>query len=322
MARSDLGHDAHYDDDMPLYEIDGNGELTPFRRLQGADLYEKEIEELFWTNPEEFIGESLFLLARQPTLPSGGRPDIVALDKNARVVVIEIKRDVDRGQLAQCLEYAGWARTTSLDELSSVYQRDPQGEFFNGWQEFTGSSTPAVINRSPRLVLVARDFHGRTGAALDFLTEGGLPLEVVKVSIYEDEQGRRFLDVEGDREPDFAAAVREGHTETADHTKIEGRRVRIADLLDAGLLQPGDDLVWERPKLGANYRATIAGTGAIKLDDGRSFASPSRAAMEAAQIPAYDGWWAWRVTRLNGVLLNDLRVQLAESRAQAEENSE
>jgi hypothetical protein len=120
---------------VPLYEIDKAGELTPFRRLQGADLYEREIEDLFWTNPEEFVGESLFLVARQANLPSGGRPDIVALDKDARVVVVEIKRDVDRGQLAQCLEYAGWARTTSLDELSALYQRGPQGEFFTGWQE-------------------------------------------------------------------------------------------------------------------------------------------------------------------------------------------
>ncbi len=80
---------------VPLYEIDSTGELVPFRRLHGGqDLYEREIEDLAWANPEEIVGESLFLIQRQPDLPEGGRPDIVALDREARVVVIEVKRDV------------------------------------------------------------------------------------------------------------------------------------------------------------------------------------------------------------------------------------
>jgi len=297
---------------VPLYEISGERELTPFRRLQGAELYEREIEELVWSNPDEFVGESLFLVARQPTIPNGGRPDIVALDSSARVVVIEIKRDVERGQLAQCLEYAGWAMTTSLDELSSLHGTD----FFTQWQEFTGSSSPTVINRSPRLVLIARDFHGRTEAALQYLQRGEVALEIIRVSIYIDEQGRRFLDIEGEREPEIAHT--DHGVETIDHTRFEGRRVRMTDLLDAELLQPDDRLVWERPRLGETYGAKVVANGAIELEDGRRFVSPSRAAMEAANVPAFDGWLAWRVERLNGALLNDLRVELAERRARTE----
>jgi len=96
---------------MPLFEIDSAGELVPFRRLRGgAELYEREIEELVWANPEEIVGETLFLVQKQPSLQQGGRPDIVALDRDARVVVIEVKREFDRSQLAQCREYAGWVR--------------------------------------------------------------------------------------------------------------------------------------------------------------------------------------------------------------------
>jgi RecB family endonuclease NucS len=70
----------------------------------GAELYESEIEDLVWSNPEEVVGDSLFVVQRQPNLLRGGRPDIVALDRDARVVVIEVKRGFDRSQLAQCLE--------------------------------------------------------------------------------------------------------------------------------------------------------------------------------------------------------------------------
>ena len=108
---------------MPLFEIDASGELVPFRRLRGGEnLYESQIEELAWANLEEITGESLFLVRRQAQLQSGGVPDIVALDRDARVVVIEVKREFERRQLAQSLEYAGWARRTNLDELAQMYQ--------------------------------------------------------------------------------------------------------------------------------------------------------------------------------------------------------
>jgi hypothetical protein len=300
---------------VPLYEIAAVDDLKPFRRLAGgADLYESEIEDLFWANPDEFLGEPLLLIARQATLKAGGRPDVVALSKDARVAVIEVKRDVDRNQLAQCLEYAGWARTTSLDELAGMYHRGPDA-FFADWQEFTGDMVPVVINPRPRMVLIARTFHGRTHSALDFLIENGVPVELLEVSIYEDAAHRRFVHVESEYEPEFAPP--DVAAESASDTKIEGRRITIPDLMEAELLHVGDRLVWERPRLGVVYRATITDSGAIELEDGRSFATPSSAAKHAAQIPACDGWYAWRLERPDGTtLLHDLRRELLAARTQ------
>ncbi len=113
------------------------GSLLPFKRQAiAAGVYEAEIELLLWDNLEELTGDNLFRVARQATLPSGGRPDVLALDATGRVVVIEVKRDVDRHQLAQALEYAGWARTTNLDTLASIITEDrkPSGT--------TGPSSP------------------------------------------------------------------------------------------------------------------------------------------------------------------------------------
>jgi hypothetical protein len=131
---------------MPLFEV-SQGELVPFRRLKGGEgIYETEIEDLLWANVEEFTGETLFPVRRQAKLPFGGIPDVLALEKSGRVVIFEIKRDVDRRQLAQCLEYAGWARTTSLDELAALYHGGEEA-FWTDWQDFTESSTPVVVNQ-------------------------------------------------------------------------------------------------------------------------------------------------------------------------------
>ncbi len=108
----------------------------------GPDLYEKEIEDLVWGNLELFIGDPLFPLRRQAVLPGGGLPDILALDKAGRVVVVEVKRDVDRRQLSQALEYAGWPVPQASTNWRSSTPRAPQRS------SKTGSSSPSPRRRS------------------------------------------------------------------------------------------------------------------------------------------------------------------------------
>jgi hypothetical protein len=302
---------------VPLFELLDEKGLLAFRALHGGpELYEAEIERLVWENPDELIGKPLFPVARQPVLPGGGKPDVVALDTEARVVVIEIKRDIERRQLAQCLEYAGWARTASLDELAGMYHAGPDA-FFAGWGQFTESASPVRIRRSPELVLVARDFHGRTGSALEFLVENGLPVSLIRVTMYEDTAGRRFVSVDGGHELEPAPPVPD--EASSEMALIEGRRVQISDLLDAGLLTEGDLLVWLRPRLGEEYRATVTTDGALRLDDGRICSTPSRAAKEAANIPAYDGWYAWRLAN-GGETLHELRNRLSANEESSEQD--
>lgn len=306
---------------MPLFEV-GKDELIQLRRVQaGPELYEDEIEALLWSNLDSFVGVSLFPVASQPTVGDGLRPDIVAIDGEGHVHVIEVKRDVDRSQLAQSLEYAGWARNTNLDELAGIFHGGAEA-FFAAWAEFTETVAPQLVRRPPQLVLVAGAFDDRTDAALSFLTENGLPVTVLPVAIYEDQDGTRFIDVDADHEiepPDHVEGS--GGRSRPARFKFDGRRLTVGDLLNAGLLEAGDALSWTRPRIGRTYSARVLENGQIQLDDGeRVYASPSRAAMEAAGIVAYDGWHAWRTS--DGKLLAELREQLLASNAPADEVTE
>ncbi|MFE3173672.1 CBS domain-containing protein [Amycolatopsis sp. NPDC059090] len=90
---------------------------------------------------------------------------------------------------------------------------------------------------------------------------------------------------------------------------IEGRRVTVSDLLDAGLLQAGDTLRFARTRIGVAYDATVTDEGRIRLrSDGEEFRSPSRAAMVAAGMRAVDGWRAWQVVEQDR-LLDSLRQE-------------
>ena len=274
---------------MPVFEIAGGG-IVPFEAVAlDENLYESEIEQLLWDNLEDLVGTPLFRVRRQAAIPGGGRPDIIALGPDGNVFVIEVKRDIDRSQLAQCLEYVGWARGTNLDELSSLYHAGSDA-FFSDWQDFTDSPVPVLVGRFPKLVLAARDFHGRTASALDFLRGYDLPVQLLRMALYEDTEGRRLIDVQrGGPDRSSSSGRRPTSTMPSSVTK-QSFGATLADLLDAGLLQPYERLEWTRPQLGVTYRATVTEDGGVTLEDGRRFASPSTAGAAAADARTLNGW--------------------------------
>ncbi|NJQ15670.1 restriction system modified-DNA reader domain-containing protein [Streptomyces bohaiensis] len=109
-----------------------------------------------------------------------------------------------------------------------------------------------------------------------------------------------------DRETDAPASGRASYL-------IAGRRVRVADLVHAGLLDVGTQLVFTRPRMGTTHFAEVSKDHAIRLTDGRQFASPSRAAKAAVGHGSFDGWNAWALR--DGTTLDALRQRLLDSLA-------
>lgn len=118
-----------------------------------------------------------------------------------------------------------------------------------------------------------------------------MPVRLIRVSVYQDGDGRRIVDIEGDHEPDL-------HTSPGSSATKASYQLKVADLVAEGPLQAGDSLTWTRPRKGEEHHATITSDGQIQLSDGSTYWSPSGAACAAADIPAYDGWLAWSVDRL------------------------
>lgn len=301
---------------MPVFEI-SEGEVVPFQRVEaGPDLYESEVEDLLWANLEDLVGVPLFPVRRQASLPGGGRPDILALGPDGNVFVVEVKRDVDRSQLAQCLEYAGWARRTNLDELAALYHRGSDA-FFREWLDFTESQVPVVVGRLPKLVLAARDFHDRTASALEFLQGYDLPVQLLRVTLYQDSSGRRLVDVQRDSgangQPLAAPAdirnqtVSTGSANRPASIAKQTYGASISDLIEAGHLHADEKIEWPRPQLGETHRAMLTADGGIVLQDGRRFASPSSAGTAAADVATLNGWVSWRVPRLGNRTLAEIR---------------
>jgi Restriction Enzyme Adenine Methylase Associated len=67
--------------------------------------------------------------------------------------------------------------------------------------------------------------------------------------------------------------------------------VSLSDLLQAGLLRPGQKLWFRRKR---EIRAEVTASGTIRLA-GREYTSPSTAGKAASQGSSTNGWVAWYV---------------------------
>lgn len=95
---------------------------------------------------------------------------------------------------------------------------------------------------------------------------------------------------------------------------LDGRRVVVRDLLEAGWVRVGEELTFARPRAGETYSAIIEGSGSLVVG-GRAHATPSAAARAATGTGQIDGWTTW--TNSAGLTLHALRVQLLDAVAAA-----
>lgn len=82
----------------------------------------------------------------------------------------------------------------------------------------------------------------------------------------------------------------------------------VSDLLEAGLVNAGEELVWYRRTHGVRHTACIGSDGTLILADGRVCANPT-GATTALGGHHHNGWIAWR-RRSDGRTLSELRTEL------------
>jgi RecB family endonuclease NucS len=79
-------------------------------------MVEREMQELLWKHPEQFLNEPLKQFAWE-TSSDVGRADLVFEDRHGRLLVIEVKHDkLPRGAVDQLLDYFGMMKQRFPDK--------------------------------------------------------------------------------------------------------------------------------------------------------------------------------------------------------------
>lgn len=180
---------------MPLYEI-SNNELKPLvgTSFQDQNLWERrDLQRLFKANIA-VIDPNILVIAEEFGEWSEGnrRIDLLAIDKSANLVVIELKRTEDGGHMElQAIRYAAMVANMTWDFAVSVFKRflseneiDLDAE--SRLCEFLGWDDPRQDDfaQNVRIILAAADFSKEITTSVLWLNDRDLDICCIRLSLH------------------------------------------------------------------------------------------------------------------------------------------
>lgn len=215
---------------------------------------ERRLEDMIVNDPTMAVLEIL-VIGRQVSTAYGGFVDVLGVDDQGQVHVVELKRDrTPREVVAQVLDYGSWAVDLTLDDVARMWAERHEGAFGDAFSERFSIPVPDVFNPDQRLTIVASGLDPSSDRIVTYLAERfGVPLNTVFFRHFIDE-GREYLARTWLLPPQAVEAATQRRAGASGRTYLyKGRRPRISDLLETGLLEPGERLVFLRPKLGEAF---------------------------------------------------------------------
>ena len=167
--------------------------LTNFNEQHLKERY--DIQEWIEKTPD-ILGEDLLIIAKELKLPSGSRLDLLAIDKSARLVIIELKRN-DSGKDIdwQAIKYTSYCSNFLVDEIVSIYAsylNTDENEAKSKIEEFIDEE-PEKLNHSQRIILVSKEYHSDVISAVLWLRDYGIAIECLRFKSFLDDNGELFV---------------------------------------------------------------------------------------------------------------------------------
>ncbi|MGD0275088.1 MAG: DUF4268 domain-containing protein [Syntrophales bacterium] len=153
-----------------------------------------DIEKWIEGNPD-VVGEDLFTISTEYDKfdKTKERLDILAVDKEGKIVIIELKRD-DSGKDAelQAIKYAAYCSTLTLEDIKEMRRKylEKKGKAISLEQaekdilDFIENPDFKEIDDKPRIILVAREFRPEVTASVLWLRNFQLDISCVKITPY------------------------------------------------------------------------------------------------------------------------------------------
>ena len=182
-----------------MYKVDINNKtLTKLSEVKYSELGLRErfdIQEWIEKTPA-VLGEDLLIIAKEYELPSRSRLDLLAIDKTANLVVIELKRD-DSGVGVdwQAIKYASYCSAFTDEEVYRIFAS------YSGVDEDAAQETiekfideePDRLNQKQRIILASREFHSDVVSAVLWLLDFGVEIQCIKLEPFIDSDNDLFI---------------------------------------------------------------------------------------------------------------------------------
>ena len=191
---------------MPIYEIaDDEIKTVPRTTFSESGLKEREDLQRLLKHQIDIIAPDTLVVAEEfgEWEESRRRIDLLGIDKEANIVVIELKRTEDGGHMElQAVRYAAMVSTLTFERLVDIYAdylkangSDLEAEAsileFLGWDEKEEDEFAQEV----KIVLASAEFSRELTTTVMWLNDYGLSIRCVRMHPYEND-GKVLLDVQ------------------------------------------------------------------------------------------------------------------------------
>lgn len=180
---------------MPIFVV-GDGtiqQLTETTFAQESMLERRDLQRLLRSHISAIARDTLVVAEEfDQWQESGRRIDLLAIDRDANVVVIELKRDEEGGHMElQALRYAAMISTLTYAKVVDIYAKflraheievDAEKQLldFLDWDE----PRETEFNQKVRIVLASADFSKEITSTVMWLNGYGLDIRCVRIKPY------------------------------------------------------------------------------------------------------------------------------------------
>lgn len=180
---------------MPLFKV-GSEKFEPIAQtsFSSARLMERRDLQRLLKADISVIGDDLMVLAEEFSNweDSSRRIDLLCLDRQARLVVVEIKRTEDGAHMElQAVRYAAMVSSMTLDQAVDALARDMGGddhldEARGAVLDFieTSDDGPPKLSGQVRIVLISADFSQELTTSVLWLNRQGLNIVCTRLRPY------------------------------------------------------------------------------------------------------------------------------------------
>lgn len=192
---------------MPLYKMNADN-FEAISETSFSDLKLKERDDLqrLLRSQIEVLGDDLYVLSEEfgDWEESKRRIDLLAIDRQANLVVIELKRTNDGGHMElQAIRYAAMVSTLTFENAVQIHRdflvgqdrsTEDAKELILG---FLGWNDPEEENFADdvRIILVAQDFGKELTSAVLWLRDRDINIQCIRLCPYND-AGNKLIDVQ------------------------------------------------------------------------------------------------------------------------------
>lgn len=185
-----------------MYKVDLlNKKLIQLSTTSFSELGMKErfdIEEWIEKTPN-ILGEDLLVIGKELILPSGRRLDLLCIDKEANLVIIELKRDDSGSEVEwQAIKYTSYCSNFTPDEIFQYYAkylRSSELDAQKKIEEFI-SADIENLNVKQRIILASKEFNSEVISAVLWLREYSINIQCTRITPFVDENKELFLNAE------------------------------------------------------------------------------------------------------------------------------